>query len=115
MILDGLKAALDATGLRFALFGWSKKPEGDYGIIRPDDQLQLRVDGDSCEECMTRGYVDFFTRSRTRDEQRTIENALRSLGIAWQLQSIQFEPDTGFIHYEWRFTDTNGNADVQGD
>lgn len=110
-MLDGLKAALDTTGENFANVAWSKAPAGDYGTYYADGQEALKTDEDSATETMLRGYVDFFCRS---DKKAVIETALRSLGIWWELESIQFEPDTGYLHYEWRWVDTNGAVSVSG-
>ena len=34
---------------------------------------------------------------------RTLQAALDGAGIAWYLNSVQFEPDTGYVHLEWVF------------
>lgn len=107
-MLDGLKAALDATKESFAYMAWSKAPSGDYGTYYADGQEQLRTNEESASETMARGYVDFFCRT---NKKAVIEAALNSLNIWWELESVQFEPDTGYIHYEWRWVDTNGNAE----
>jgi hypothetical protein len=113
-MLDGLKTALDATEYDFRFAAWSKAPEGDYGVYFADGQNALSSDEDSASEAMLEGWVDYFTRDASETPKSTIEAALRGLGIWWTLESIQFEDDTGYIHYEWRWRDTNGKVRVSG-
>lgn len=47
------------------------------------------------------GTVDYFTRTEYDPAFDGIQVALDSLGICWELNSVQFEPDTNLIHYEW--------------
>ena len=107
-MLDGLKTALADTGYSFAFTAWSKAPNGDYGVYYADNQSQLSADEDAGAEIMLGGYVDYFTRDSSLTPKTTIETALRKVGFMWWLNSMQFEDDTGYIHYEWRWIDTNG-------
>lgn len=100
-MLDKLKAALDATGLPFEAFGWSEAPDGDYGVFAPDGANDLRADDKHAERCVE-GTVDWFTRHYPAADVATIEGALDGVpGLAWYLNSVQFESDTGYIHFEW--------------
>lgn len=102
-MLERLEVALTATGLPFAHFGWSKAPDGDYGVFSEDGSNDLSA-GNSHAEAATEGTVDCFTRDDSGAPQRAIEAALESVeGLAWYLNSVQFEGDTGYIHYEWVF------------
>lgn len=107
-MLDGLKTALTATGYKFTFTAWSKAPDGDYGVYYADSQEHLSADEDSGAETALGGYIDYFTRDSTLTPKTTIEAELRKLGIVWWLNSIQFEDSTGYIHYEWRWYDSNG-------
>lgn len=111
-MLDGLRYALDQTGFEWAFGGWSSAPKGDFGAYTLSGQVQFRGDGDSGSEIMLRGYVDYFTHDKTLHPKVAIENALRSIGLWWNLESVQFEPETGYIHYEWGWADTEGKADM---
>lgn len=100
-MLDKVKAALDATGLPFAAFGWSEAPAGDYGVFAPDGANDLYA-GDSHAETATIGTVDYFTRQHPAEAVAAIQEALESAeGVAWYLNSVQFESDSGYIHFEW--------------
>lgn len=109
-MLDGLKAALAETELDFVFAAWSHSPAGDYGVYSLNDQIGLSTDTDAASERMLEGYVDYFTRSDSEAAKNAIEGALRGLGLWWTLESVQFEDDTGYLHYEWRWKDTNGSA-----
>lgn len=100
--MDELKTALAATGLRFAHFGWSKAPSGDYGVYAEDGANDLIANGKHCESVL-QGTVDYFTRDDSGTPKTTIEAALDGAGIAWYLNGVQLEEDTGYIHYEWVF------------
>ena len=57
---------------------------------------------------MLTGYVDLYTKDPSVNPKRTVENLLNALGCFYALESIQFEEESGYIHYEWTFTDTTG-------
>lgn len=47
------------------------------------------------------GTIDYFTKDEFDEIVEEIQNKLNSLNIAWRLNSVQTEEDTGYIHYEW--------------
>ena len=49
------------------------------------------------------GYVDYFTRDDTGSPKATIEKAMTDAGIVWHLDTVQYENDTGYIHYTWEY------------
>lgn len=49
--------------------------------------------------------VDYFTKTEFDTTIDSIQTFLNGYG-SWILESVQFEEDTGYIHYEWR----TGNA-----
>ena len=100
--MDDLIAALTDTGLKFAHFGWSHAPEGDYGVYAEDGANDL-IAGNAHAERAVEGTVDWFTRDDTMAAKADVEDALTAAGCAWYLNSIQFEAETGYIHMEWVF------------
>lgn len=105
MALQTLKDALTATGLPFAHFAWAKgAPEllGDHGVYAEDGANDL-YSGDIHAEHVIEGTVDYYTRDGSGAPQAAIESALNNGLIAWYLNSIQFEEETGYVHYEWVF------------
>lgn len=101
-MLDELINALAETGYQFAHHAWSKAPEGDYGTYSEDSGSDLVADEKHIERG-TEGYISYFTRDDTDTPRTTIETALNSLNIPWYLNTVQYENDTGYIHYEWGF------------
>lgn len=97
--MSALETALTATGFSFAHFGWSHAPSGDYGVWADDGANDLEAD-DVHAEHVIEGTIDYFTRDPSDTVKTTIESALDGV-VAYYLNSIQFEDDTGFIHYEW--------------
>lgn len=47
------------------------------------------------------GTLDYFTQEEFDPAVDEIEAALTAGGVAWALNSVQYEEDTGLIHYEW--------------
>lgn len=88
------------TSYSFAQYGWSRAPEGDYGVVSEDFGEDF-IANDVHLERGTAGTVDLFTRDATSAPRDAVEAVLNSAGVCWQLNSVQFEDDTGFIHYEW--------------
>ena len=100
--MNELALALTNTGLKFAHFGWSKAPAGDYGVFAEDGANDL-IAGNVHVEKVLQGTVDSFTRDDSGAPKATIETALESVPVAYYLNSVQFESDSGYIHYEWVF------------
>ena len=47
------------------------------------------------------GYTDLYTKQEFDPWKEQIEEAFDAAGIAWYLNSVQYEEETGFTHYEW--------------
>lgn len=97
--MSALETALTSTGLPFAQYGWSHAPTGDYGVWADDGANDLEAD-DRHTEHVIEGTIDYFTRDPSLTPKTAIESAIDGV-VAWYLNSIQYEEDTGFIHYEW--------------
>lgn len=98
-----IETALAATGLSFASYAWASPPSGDYGVVEFSRGQDLIANGIHVERG-TNGYVHYFTRSDAESIRNTIESVLNGLeNCAWELDSVQYENETGYLHYEWRF------------
>ena len=102
-MLEDLFDALEQSGLSIAHHAWSKAPEGDYGTISEDSGNDLICD-DKHVERGTDCYLNYFTSDDSGTPRTTIEGILNGLRIPWYLNTVQYENDTGFIHYEWGFS-----------
>lgn len=112
MILTYLYNALNAlTTIPFCEVAWSQAPDADrYGVISMNGQTVLRADENPVAEKMLTGYVDVFTKPTAAVPIDEVESVLKTLGIWFTLQSVQYDENTGFIHYEWTFTDVLNKA-----
>lgn len=101
MTLQSLKTLLLAIGppvFRYFATGqtgnyivWAEDGEGDT----------VHADGQKVERALT-GTIDYFTKTENDPVVQQIEDALDSDdGISWYLNSVQYEQDTGYIHFEW--------------
>lgn len=98
--MDELVTALNATSYPFAHFAWARAPAGDYGTYSEGGLNRLTGDNRSAEKA-TVVYVDLFTRDATDAPETAIEDALDGIPCAWYLNTVQYEDDTRYIHYEW--------------
>lgn len=97
---ERLEAALAATGYVFAHHGWSKAPEGSYGVWAEESGEDFTANGKHAERG-TRVAIDLFTRDDTRAPRDAVEAQLDALGWPWRLDAVQYENETGLIHWLW--------------
>lgn len=67
---------------------------GEVGSLEADNRKQEQTIG---------GTIDYFTKTDFDPNIDGIQNALKSAEIAFLLESVQYEEETGYIHYEWKF------------
>ena len=84
----------------FEAWGWSHAPASEYGVVSQDGQNSLRA-GDRLAERVAEGTIDWFTRDPASPMPESIQAKLDELGASWYLSSLQYEQDTGLIHWEW--------------
>ena len=104
-MLDNLKAALDSTGLPFVHFAWSADAaqlQTDHGVWAEDSERSLYANNVHAER-IRQGMIHWFTRSDDSPAPLAIEAALDAASIPWHLDGVDFEEDTGFLHYVWIF------------
>lgn len=104
-MLDSLRAALEGTGLPFAHFAWSRdaaETRADHGVWAEDSDLALYANNRHAER-IRQGVVHWFTRSDASEAPGQIEAALDAADIPWRSDGVDFEEDTGFLHYVWIF------------
>lgn len=66
--------------------------DGEAGSVHADDQKI---------EQSIQGTIDYFTKTEFDPVVNQIQDKLNTADIAWRLNSVQHERDTGYIHYEW--------------
>lgn len=101
-MLERLEIALKSTGIPFAHYGWDKAPEGAYGVWAEDSARHF-YGNNRVENQTTQGTIDVFVQTDSKEPMEQIQNVLNELNLAWYLNSIQYESDTRYLHYEWVF------------
>lgn len=85
--------------MQFAHYAWSSAPSGDYGVYAEELFPQFDADNNFAESSIE-GTIDYFTRDASGTPIRLIRNALIDNGVYHYLNSVQYEDNTGYIHYE---------------
>ena len=67
---------------------------GEVSSLEADNRKQEQTIG---------GTIDYFTKTDFDPNIDAIQNALKSAEISFLLESVQYEEETGYIHYEWKF------------
>lgn len=71
---------------------WAEDSQGD--TVWADEQMR---------EQAIQGTIDYYTKTENDPNVQSIQNALNDAGISYRLNSVQYEQDTKYIHYEWVF------------
>lgn len=72
-----------------------------YFVWQEDGANDLLAGGIHVEKAVT-GTTDLFTKNEFDEWKEQLEAAFdASPYIYWRLNSIQYEEETGFYHYEW--------------
>ena len=78
-----------------------------YFVWQEDGGNDLLAGNVHTERAVT-GTTDLFTKREFDPWIDEIGRAFDAHGIAWSLNSVQYENDTQFIHYEWVWTVLDG-------
>lgn len=98
--LNAIKTALLTVTNKCYHFTAPQSVTGSYIVWAEDNQASsVWADGEMQNQVIE-GTVDYFTKSEFDATAETIQNALNGV-CSWRLSSIQYERDTGYIHYEW--------------
>lgn len=79
----------------------SERMESDRYFVWQEDGTNDLIAGDHHAESAVTGTTDLFTKQEFDPWVDALGESLSSYGIAWSVNSIQYESDTGFYHYEW--------------
>ena len=79
-----------------------------YFVWQEDGADDFEADGIHAEKAMT-GTTDLFTKQEFDPWRDDLEAAFDAdPDITWSLISVQYERETGYWHYEWEWTVTDG-------
>lgn len=113
-----LVAALKLTSVPFAEYGWKNRPDGAYGSVQLDFEAGTLNGGGEKQDRAFEGSVDLFypKLSDRTDLIEEIEETLGEIcGSCWELNSTQYETDTGLFHVEWIFQVQNEADDEESE
>lgn len=102
-MLKHILKELEATGIAFEPTAWATAPGTDYGAVALDGAGASVWADDRMQEQALEGTVDLFTRDEGHPQMKAVQAALDRSGVSWRLNSIQYEENTGLMHYEWVF------------
>ena len=78
-----------------------KSTKAPYIVWAEDGRGDTTHANNSMVGQVIQGTVDYFTRSEYDPNIDRIQRAMTIKHIVFRLASIQFEEETGLIHYEW--------------
>ena len=99
-MLERLRAALAALTERCYHYVAEPNAVPPYITWMEDGDNDLSAGNVHAERCCT-GSVHLYTRAEGDKLLADIPAALEGIGASWYLNSVQYEEDTGLIHYEW--------------
>ncbi len=100
--LDDVRTALLTVTKNVGRYEAFKKTD-KYIVWAEDTQADaVWADGEMVQQAI-QGTIDYFTKTENDPDVRQIQTALNEFEISWRLNSIQYEDETGYIHYEWVF------------
>lgn len=74
----------------------------DRYIVWSEDSEADSLHGDNeKKEQVIQGTIDYFTKNDFDENVEKIQTELKNAKIPYRLNSVQYEDETGFIHYEW--------------
>lgn len=73
-----------------------------YFVWQEEGASDLEADDKHAEKAMT-GTTDLFTKTEFDPWGEALGASFDAQGISWKLQSVDYEEDTGFWHWLWRW------------
>lgn len=78
-----------------------KHPSGDRYFVWAEDGANDLIAGNRHTEKAMTGRTDLYTKQEFDPWADAIGDSFTNFGIAWSLVSVDYEEETGFIHYSW--------------
>lgn len=97
-LVDALLSVTENVGHYEAL-----NEEDKYIVWAEDGQANSVYADNVLQEQALTGTIDYFTKSEEDENVKAIQDALINAEISFKLNSIRYERETEFTHYEWVF------------
>lgn len=87
-----------------AVFHYTAAERSDKYIVWAESGEADSLEADNHKQEQTiGGTIDYFTKTDFDPNIDAIQNVMKSAEISFFLESVQYEEETGYIHYEWKF------------
>lgn len=101
------------TAVTDAVSHYEKMKSDRYFVWQEENRSDLITEGVHAERAV-RGTTDLYTKQEFDPWADALEASFDSLGIAWSVNSVQHEEQTGFVHTEWTWEVVNGRPEAEG-
>ena len=101
MTLTDIKTALLTVTTKVYHYTPPDDVSGNYIVWAEDGQAGSVWADDQMQEQAIQGTIDYFTKTENDPNFTAIQTALNNAGILFRLNSVQYEEETKYIHYEW--------------
>ena len=104
-MFDELVSKLKAIqGVQFTEYEWRTRPNGDHGPVQLDFEAEDDIGDDGHQNRAWEGSVDLYTHGKAMLIVAAVESALEEVCEgSWELNSEQYEQETGLVHREFVF------------
>lgn len=99
-MLDNLRQALAALIEQCYHYVAPPSTTPPYIVWAEDSDNDLTANDVHSEHCLE-GTIDLYTKTEGDDLMQAVPSALEGMEAAYYLNSVQYEEETGLIHYEW--------------
>lgn len=90
------------------VFHYEAFKKSDKYIVWAEDREGSSIEADNKKIHQSiQGTIDYFTREEKDPNISKIQNALNDYQISFYLNSVQYEDETRYVHFEWVFEVTN--------
>lgn len=98
--LSKIGEALKKVGVPVSRYFAIKQPK-QYIVWGEDSQGGSAWSNNKMTEQAIEGTVHYFTKKENDLNCVAIQRALSGIDLSYRLNSVQYEKDTKYIHYEW--------------
>lgn len=101
-MLEQLQAALVALTDKTYHYFAQPNTTPPYLVWMEDSDNDITADNIHAEKALA-GTIDLYTKTEDDPLMASVPLALEEIGASYYLNSVQYEEETGLIHYEWAF------------
>ena len=102
MFQDKLKAfSQSVSGISGEVFHYRRTKLPPPYTVWQEEGADSMPANNSVVEQNPSGTLDYYTKQEYDPRVDEIQTVLTDAPVSWYLNSVQYEEDTGIIHYEW--------------